>query len=143
MKEMVLTLISTAAAATIFGMIIPDGAMKKYVSFVVSLAITLALLSPVMKVVGQICENRLDILGFTDEISLPSGITTNADSLISLSIVRALCEKFSLDSDDLSVRCVDGNIVINVEKRFGLIASDLEDYTLRKFGLKAEVFYNE
>ena len=106
MKEMVLTLISTAAAATIFGMIIPDGAMKKYVSFVVSLAITLALLSPVMKVVGLIRENRLDTWGFDNEISLPSGISANADSLISLSIVRALCEKFSLDSDDLSVRCV-------------------------------------
>ena len=143
MREMVLTLISTAAAATIFGMIIPDGAMKKYVSFAISLAITIAILSPIINVVGLIRENRLDTWGFANEISLPSGISANADSLISLSIVRALCEKFSLGPDDLSVRCVGGNIVINVEKRFGLIASDLEDYTLRKFGLKAEVFYNE
>lgn len=143
MKELVLTLISTAAAATIFGMIIPEGAMKKYVSFIVSLVITIVLLSPVMKVVGLISENRLDTWGLTNEISLPAGISANVDSLISLSIVRALCNKFALNSDDISVRCDNGGVIITVEKRFGLIASDLEDFTLRKFGLKAEVFYNE
>ena len=143
MKELVLTLISTAAAVTIFGMIIPDGAMKKYVSFVISLAITLSLLSPIMEVVESIQQEQIGTWKYKEGIALPAGISANVDSLISLSIVRALCEKFSIGPDDISVRCDGGSIVITVGKRFSLIASDLEDFTFRKFGLKAEVFYNE
>lgn len=143
MKTFIISMTGASAMAVVVGMLLPEGKMKKYVGYIVSLILTFSLLSPLVQLVRAVSDDGFVNFGITAGTTLPSGISAGADSLISLSIARALCEKFGLELNELNVTCPDGIARICVARRFGLIASDLESFTYRKFGIKAEVIFIE
>ena len=134
-----MSLIAVSASSALIDSFTPDGGMKKYMRYLVSLLILLVLLTPIKGLIGIIPS-----LAANAEFSYDSvEVFASANSIVAKHIEGALKEKFSLKGDEVNVRYNGEAIVVNVKKRIGLIESDFRDYIAANFGVLAEVSFYE
>ncbi len=139
LKGFIMSIIAAAAASALIEGFVPDGAMKKYVKYLISLFILLVLLSPIKSLIGMI-----PALASGAEFSYESiEALSRANSVVAMHIEAALCEKFSLDDENISVKYNGEIISVEVKKRIGLIESDFKAYIANNFGVEAEVIFYE
>lgn len=143
-KEFILSLICASSAVTLIEGFVPDGGMKKCFRYLMSLILILGLLLPFRTVLGK-------LPGFVDNISVAAAASySDVDSLgrvnnlIGLHIRNALCDRFALGSDEISVDVGDnGCAEVTLRKHFGILGRDVEDYIESKFSVDAEVKFVE
>lgn len=137
----IISLISAAAVSGIIEGIVPEknGEMKKYLRYLIALAILLTLLSPLKELVGAIPEYTKAALDEFDYSSVEAAARVN--SLIALHIADAVAERFDIDADLISAELSSEleMIRLSVPKGFGIFASDIEDYISSSYDIKAEV----
>ncbi len=138
-KEFIMSLAAVSAASALLDGFTPDGALKKYLRYIVSLLILVVLLTPI--------KGALEIIP-----SLAAGIEmkydsveafASANSVVAMHIKQALVERFSLDADEVNVKYDGEKMIINIKKRLGLIEGDFRAYISGNFGVPAEVRFYE
>lgn len=139
LKGFIMSIIAAAAASALIEGFVPDGGMKKYVKYLISLFILLVLLSPLKSLLGML-PTLASGAGFTYE-SVEA--FSRANSVVAMHIEAALCEKFSLDDENISVKYNGERISVEAKKRIGLIESDFKAYIANNFGVEAEVSFYE
>lgn len=138
-KGFIMSLITVSAASALIEGFTPNGGMKKYIRYLISLMILLVLLTPIKGLFGII-----PLLAANTEFSYDSvEAFASANSIVARHIEGALTEKFSLADSEVDVRYNGEGIVVNVKKRLGLIESDFRDYIAANFGILTEVSFYE
>ena len=135
----IISLVSAAAATALIDGFVPDGTMKKYVRYLVSLVILLVLLSPVRDIIDA-------IPSITAKVSAGYEGTeafARANSIVALHIEENLIEKFSLRESEINVEYANGGISVRLKRRVGVLASDIELYVLNTYGVEAMVEFYE
>ena len=131
----VLSLVSAAAATALIDGFVPDGAMKKYVRYLVSLIILLVLISPLRDILNGIPSISAAASGEYDAAQA----FARANSIVAMHIENSIIEKFSLGDDEVDVSYSTDGISVSVKRRIGIFASDIELYIVNTYGIKAKV----
>ena len=139
LKGFIMSIIAAATASALIEGFIPDGEMKKYVKYLISLFILLVLLSPIKSLLGMIPALASGVEFSYDSIEAFS----HANSVVAMHIEAALCDKFSLEDENISVKYNGEIISVEAKKRIGLIESDFKAYIANNFGVEAEVSFYE
>ncbi len=134
-KGFIMSLIAVSAASALLDGFTPDGGMKKYFRYLVSLLILIALLSPVRSIIGMIPSIAAGYEFSYDSVEAFIG----ANSVVAMHIEKALAEKFSLDSGEVSVKYDGEKMLVRAKKRLGLVESDFAEYISWNFGVISEV----
>lgn len=138
-KGFILSLMGAAAASSLIEGFVPDGGLKKYVRYLISLILLLVLISPLGEFIAV-----LPTLGTAWEPAyVAEDVTASANSIVALHIERALCEKFSLSDGDVDARYNGDCIVVHVTSKPWLFKDDISYYILNNFGVEAEVCLDE
>ncbi len=141
MNGFIMSLISAAAVTGIIEGFVPEknGGMKRYLRYLIALAILLTLFSPLKSLISMIPEYTSRSSGEVDYSSVEAMARVN--SLIALHIAESVAEKFGLEVDRISAELSEDYelIRINVPKGFGIFASDIRDHIALEFGIEAEV----
>ena len=138
-RGFIMSLVSAAAATALIECFVPDGGMKKYVKYLVSLIVLLVLLSPIKKLIGAIPEAIDDISGDYSSVEALS----RANSIVAMHIEKSLREKFSLGVNDVDVVYDGAQISVGVRRHIGLFESDFVQYIFDNYGVEAEVSFFE
>ena len=136
-KGFILALVGTAVSSALVEGIIPEGGMKKFVRYLLSLMILLALITPLYDVIALV--PTLVNSGFADYDSVQA--YTKANSIVALRIEKSLCDKFSLDGELVDVVYDGDKITVSAKRRLGLVESDFISYIESNFGVLAEVSF--
>lgn len=133
-KGFILSLCAASAASALVDGILPDGSVKKYAGYLLSLVVLLVILSPIKGIVGAIPSLTANVYSY-DSVQ----VLSRANGIVAMHIEKALCGKFALD--DSEVECgYNGEIItVRVKKHFGLLPEDIESYILNRFGVASEV----
>lgn len=131
----ILSLVSAAAATALIDGFVPDGAMKKYVRYLVSLVILLVLLSPLRDIIGELPSLAAKSSAEYDAVEA----FTRANSIVAMHIEKSLVEKFSLRDDEVDVEYSADGISVSSKRRVGVFASDIELYIMNTYGVEAKV----
>lgn len=137
-KDFILTLLSATAVTAIFNGIVPDGALKKYLKYLLALFILVVLISPLKGIILGIG----DITDF-EAIYSNGALPERSNHVIALHVKEAVAEKFSIDDDEIKVKSDGEKIILTVKKRRGLLAEDISYYAARGFGVRTEVVFYE
>jgi len=128
-----------SAASAAVNVLLPEGGLKKYVSYIVSLAMLLMLLSPIKSIVSAIAvaatEDHSEILSAEWEYDV--------DKIAESQIKKAVSEKFAVPEAQISCEVNSRTAYIQAEKRIGIVAEDIELFVNMNFGLEAEVWLYE
>lgn len=111
--------------------------MKKFVRYLLSLMILLALITPLYDVIALV--PSLASSEFVDYDSVQA--YTKANSIVALRIEKSLCDKFSLDGELVDVVYDGDKITVSAKRRLGLVESDFVSYIENNFGVMAEVSF--
>ncbi len=131
----ILSLVSAAAATALIDGFVPDGAMKKYVRYLVSLTVLLVLLTPLRDIIGELptlTANTSDDYGAVEALA-------RANSIVAMHIEESLTLKFSLREGEVDVKYDGEGISVCAKRRVGLFASDIELYIMNTYGVEARV----
>lgn len=158
MKEYLWTLFGVCATSAIVGAISPEGAMKKYISILCSLCVTVAVISPLISEIsslddiGELLE--LDV-GYdaTDYEEIYNGYLLEQNLSLACETLEAeLAERFSVENGELTVALeavdVDGEISVSsatVYIGLGAVTVDpaeIKAYMLERTGCECEIIYN-
>ena len=131
----ILSLVSAAAATALIDGFVPDGAMKKYVRYLVSLTILLVLLSPLRDIIGELPS----ITAKTSAEYDAAEAFVRANSIVAMHIEKSLIEKFSLRDGEVDVEYGSDGIGVSAKRRVGVFASDIELYIMNTYGVEAKV----
>ena len=136
MRRFVVTLIGTAAVSALIDSFVPDGGseLKKYLRYLIGLVILLVLLSPLRELAGLIPSALKDAEDALRDVSTAA----QANAIVGMHIEKAVCDKFSLEPDEIDVT-YDGTLHVRIKKHFGIFSEDIEAYILNSFGVMAEV----
>ncbi len=138
-KDFILSLISAAAVTVIFEGLVPEGGLKKYLKYVVALFLLVVLISPLKGVVTRIVGGAEgEIPGYDSTAAV-----ARANYIVALHVEEAVCEKFSIDEENISVKCDGEKIILTTKRRMGLLAEDITYYAANNFGVVAEVIFYE
>lgn len=138
-KGFIMSLIAVSAASALIDGFTPDGGMKKYMRYIISLLVLLVLLTPIKGIIGIIPSFAANAEFSFDSVEA----FASANSIVAKHIEGALREKFSLADSEVDVRYSGESIIVSVKKRLGLIESDFRDYIAANFGVLAEVRFYE
>ena len=109
MKEYLVSAIAVAAICAVVDMISPDGKMKKSVSFALSLAVTLALVSPLSFSLSGIKEKSEAFISEVESAYDTSYSDTSLEYTTSEAanegIKKAISEKFGIDKVNIETKC--------------------------------------
>jgi len=131
MNRYIMGVISVSAAAMIVNMLAPDsGNIKKYVQYITSLTLVIAILSPLqsMKNIdfgGFEFSNHTEILD-----TAPYGLIESSEKYICSQLKGIICDEFGLEKEsfDLSLRLDISDIenieIIGVDIKFNSVVSD-------------------
>ncbi len=138
-KGFILSLVGAAAASSLIEGFVPEGGLKKYVRYLISLILLLVLISPLFEIVSMLPTfSRAE--GFTyDSVDA----LAKANSIVALHIERALCEKFTLSDSQVDAKYDGERIVVCIVSRPWLFEDDIVLYILNNFGVEAEVRFDE
>lgn len=131
----ILSLVAAAAATALIDGFVPDGAMKKYVRYLVSLTVLLVLLSPFRDIIGELPSLSADTSGDYDVAEA----LARANSIVAMHIEDSLIGKFALREDEVDVEYDGEGISVHAKRRVGLFASDIELYVMNTYGVEASV----
>lgn len=131
----IISLVSAAAATALIDGFVPDGAMKKYVRYLVSLVILLVLLSPLHDIVGELPS----LVAKSSAEYDATEAFVRANSIVAMHIEKSLIEKFSLYDNEVDVEYSIDGISVSAKRRIGVLASDIELYILNTYGVEAKV----
>ncbi len=131
----ILSLVSAAAATALIDGFVPDGAMKKYVRYLVSLTVLLVLLTPLRDIIGELPTIAADASGDYDTVEA----LARANSIVAMHIEDSLITKFSLREGEVDVKYDGEGISVCAKRRVGLFASDIELYIMNTYGVEARV----
>lgn len=126
--------IISAATAAVNG-VIPDGGTKKYVTYLISLALLVALLSPLKSVISSAPDYFLGEETTFDSVE----VFANANSIVARHIAAAVRDKFALTDTEVVCKYDGENITVRVKRHIGIIAGDIEAFVINNFGILAEV----
>ncbi len=109
MKEYLTSVIAVAAICAIIDTLSPDGKMKKSVSFALSLAVTLALLSPLSFSISGIKEKSesfiSEIESAYDGAYSNSSLEYTTSEAANEGIKEAISGKFGIDKSNIEAKC--------------------------------------
>ncbi len=131
----IISLVSAAAATALIDGFVPDGTMKKYVRYLVSLVILIVLLSPLRDIIGELPSLTAKASAEYDATE----VFARANSIVAMHIEKSLIEKFSLRDDELDVTYGSDRLSVSAKRRVGVFASDIELYILNTYGVEAKV----
>ena len=141
----IMSLISAAAVSGVVDGFVPDsdgkGGVKKYLRWLIALAILLTLLSPLRSLLAAIPGIVDSAVGEFDYSSVEA--MSRVNSLIALHVRDAVAQKFGIDCDEISAELSNEQITLTLKRHFGVMKSDLIDYIAANFGLECEVVYYE
>ena len=138
-KGFIMSLITVSAASALLDGFTPDGALKKYLRYVVSLILLIILLTPVRSVIEMLPSLASDLAFSYESVEAFVG----ANSVVAMHIEKALIERFSLETGEVSVKYDGEKMIVRAKKRLGLIESDFEIYISGNFGVLSEVEFYE
>lgn len=143
-KGFVLSLMAATAVSAVVELFLPDGGgMKKYMRYFMSLAILLTLLSPLKSLVSAIPDLAdIDIDAFA-ELYDDTEAMARANSIVAMHIKNAVCQRFGLETGNVSIVLNETGVSMRVKKKLGLFESDLSEYVKNQFGVLAEVVLYE
>ena len=134
-KGFIMSLVCASAASALIDGFVPDGGIKKYVRYLISLSILLVLLSPLKSVLTS-----LPSLVASGNMSYESvEAMTRANSVISANIEDTLVAKFSLSPGEVDVFFDDGKIIVKARRRMGLFEEDILLFIRNTYGAEAQV----
>ncbi len=131
----ILSLVSATAATALIDGFVPDGAMKKYVRYLVSLTVLLVLIAPLRDVLGELPSLAAGASGDYESVEA----LARANSIVAMHIEDSLISKFSLRENEVDVAYDVEGISVRVKRRVGLFASDIELYVMNTYGVEAMV----
>lgn len=131
----ILSLVAVAAATALFDGFVPDGAIKKYMRYLVSLTVLLVLLAPLRALIDEIPTAVATVSGDYDATEA----LARANSIVAMHIEQSLMGKFSLREGEVDVKYDDEGIAVRAKRRVGLFASDIELYVMNSYGVEAKV----
>lgn len=138
-KAFVLSLVGVSAASALIDSFVPDGGMKKYIRYLVSLMLILVLAAPFRGMIGT-------LLGFTYNGTFSydtSDVAARADSVIAMHVERAVRGKFSIADSEIDAKTDGETIILRIRSRPWLFESDIESYAQNNFGVDTEVIFYE
>ena len=138
-KGFIMSLIAVSAASALLDGFTPDGGVKKYFRYLVSLLILIVLLTPVRGIIGKIPSAAAGYNFSYDSVEA----FVSANSVVAMHIERALAEKFSLEAGTVSVKYDGEKMIVRAKKRLGFVESDFEAYISGNFGVLSEVEFYE
>ncbi len=139
-KDFMITLITAAAASALLGGLLPSAGMKNLVKYLISLTVLVMLVSPLVKVIKKLPDIADADIPFAYEYT---DAYTRANSIVALRIERSLCEKFSIDEENIDVKYDGSGINVRLLWRIGLFEDDIVLYIKNNFGVEAEVSFYE
>lgn len=131
----ILSLVSAAAATALIDGFVPNGDMKKYVRYLVSLALLLVLLAPLREIVGELPSLAADTSGDYGAVEA----LARANSIVAMHIEESLILKFGLREGEVDVKYDGEGISVNMKKRIGVFESDVVLYISNAYGVDARV----
>ena len=134
-----MSLVSVSAASALIDGFAPDGSLKKYLRYIISLMIFIILLTPIRGLIESV-PSMTERIEFGYE-SVEAAI--GANSVVAMHIENALSERFSLDKSEVSVKFDGERMKVSVKWHIGFIEKDFEDYISWNFGVSAEVSFYE
>lgn len=138
-RDFILALISAAVVTTVLDGIVPDGGLKKYLKYVFALFLLVVLISPLKGILFGLTN-----IGAGNAANFEStDVFLRASNIVAFHVRDAVCEKFSIDEKDISVKCDGEKIILTTKRRIGLLADDIIYYSANKFGVAAEVIFYE
>ena len=140
MKEFVLTVCAAAAVSAAVNGLRPDGGLKKYAGYIISLAMLISLMSPFKSIVSAL-PSLVSETAFWENYSWDGN--SEVEKLAAQRIRLAVCEKFSVPESQIDCRVSGRTASLSVKKRLGLIAQDIELFVKMNFGLEAEAVLYE
>ena len=138
-KDFVMSRVCAAASSALIEGFIPEGSLKRYVKYLISLVILAVLVSPLVKVVKDI--PTLTYYGYFGYDATEASIKAN--SVVAMHIERALKEKFSIPDKEISVKYNGEGVTVTVKSKPWLYEGDIIIYTANNFGVAAEVSFYE
>ena len=152
-RDFVLSLIAAASFSALFEGILPDGGgMKKYLRWMLSLILLLILITPLKEVLEAIPSRLAEWeapapdaadAGFTADDFAAVDALGRVNSIVAMHIEQALCEKFSMQAGEVSVRAAGERIEVEAKWKLGLVAEDWRSFIARQYGVEAEVKFHE
>lgn len=139
MKGFVMSLVCASAASALIDGFVPDGSVKKYVRYLISLCILLILLTPLAKIIGKLPSVKADADISYDSVEA----IARANSLVAMYIENSVAEKFSLGAGEVDAVYKDGRISVSVKRHIGIFESDIILFILNNYGVEAEVEFYE
>ncbi len=138
-KGFVMSLVCASAASALIDGFVPDGTVKKYVRYLISLCILLILLTPLKGIIGMLPSVKAD----TDMSYESVEAIARANSLVAMYIEESLTEKFSLGAGEVDAVYENGKISVDIKRHIGLIESDIVLFIKNNYGVLAEVRFYE
>lgn len=131
----ILSLVTASAATALIDGFLPEGVMKKYVRYLVSLTMLLVLLSPLRELIGQIPSLVAGVDGDYESVEA----LARANSIVAMHIEDSLILKFGLRDNEVEVRYENDEICVSAKRRVGIFESDITLYILNTYGVEANV----
>ena len=138
-KGFVMSLVCASAASALIDGFVPDGTVKKYVRYLISLCILLILLTPLKSVIVKLPSVTAD----TDMSYESVEAIARANSLVAMYIEDSVADKFSLAEGEVDAVYENGKISVNIKRHIGLIESDVVLFIKNSYGVLAEVKFYE
>ena len=136
-RGFIISLCTVSAASAVMNSVIGDDGMKKYVNYIMTLALVLFFVSPIKEIVGALPEAVAEIPQKYGEGNI-SWERENADY-----IHKTVCEKFTLAAADVYC-CFTGDTVnIRIRKKPGIVSDDVKLFVEERYGVNAEVVLYE
>ncbi len=138
-KGFIMSLVCAAAASALIEGFVPEGGMKKYVKYLISLVILAVLAAPLGKIISE-----LPSFTYTDSfIDDSKEASAKANSIVAMHIEKAVSEKFSIGKGEISVKYNGEGITVCAKAKPWLYAEDIIIYIAGTFGVSAEVSFYE
>lgn len=134
-KGFILSLVCASASTALIEGFLPDGALKKYVRYLIALIMLVILVAPLRGVIEAVPTIAAESEVYYGEVEA----LARANSIVAMHIEKAVAEKFSLSRGEVDAVYENGKITVGVKHRVGLFESDVELYILNSFGVEAEV----
>ena len=135
MSGFILSLVCVAAGTALIDGFVPDGAMKKYVRYLVSLIVLLMLVSPIRRMIGALPSLTSTTSG--DYAAVDA--LARANSIVARHIEEDIAKRFSLRESEVQATYDGVGISVRVRKHIGIIESDVELYVMNTYGVEVEV----
>ncbi len=138
-KGFVMSLVCASAASALIDGFVPDGSVKKYVRYLISLCILLILLTPLKGIIGMLPSVKAD--ADMDYESVEA--IARANSLVAMYIEDSVAQKFSLEEGEIDAVYENGKISVSIKRHIGIFESDIVQFIKNNYGVLAEVKFYE